>query len=128
MSHRFTKKPIAARAAFPCWDEPSLKATFSVTMISRADTVNISNMPATSEVKFEPDAENNSLSMDLVKLLSTLSKEAQWKITKFQITPRMSSYLVAYANGPFSHLEKRIVMPLSGKTVPLRIYSNNIAL
>jgi aminopeptidase 2 len=94
-------------------------------MISRADTVNISNMPATSEVIFEPDPENSTLSADLKKLLSTLSNETQWKITYFQTTPPMSSYLVAYANGPFAHLEKSVIMPLSGKTIPLRVYSKN---
>ena len=39
--------------AFPCWDEPLLKATYSVTMISRADTVSLSNMPSVSEEAFD---------------------------------------------------------------------------
>ncbi|CED82191.1 Puromycin-sensitive aminopeptidase and related aminopeptidases [Phaffia rhodozyma] len=38
-----------ARKAMPCWDEPEMKASFSVTMISQADTVNLSNMPVTIE-------------------------------------------------------------------------------
>ncbi|KAE9406413.1 hypothetical protein BT96DRAFT_963515 [Gymnopus androsaceus JB14] len=68
-----------ARSAFPCWDEPALKATYAVTMVSKANTVNISNMPATSEK--------------------------------------------AYANGPFEYLESSAKMPLSGRTIPLRIYA-----
>ncbi|KAJ7102847.1 leucyl aminopeptidase [Mycena epipterygia] len=112
-------QPIDARAAFPCFDEPLLKATFSITMVSRSETVNISNMPATSEAVYNP---NSALSTDLAGLLSTLSKDIQWKITKFQETPPMSSYLVAFANGPFEHLEKKVVMP-SGRTIPLRMYA-----
>lgn len=88
-------------------------------MVSHSETVNISNMPAVSEAVYNP---NSSLSADLAGLLSTLSKDIQWKITKFQETPPMSSYLVAFANGPFEYLEKKVVMPLSGKTIPLRMY------
>lgn len=35
----------------------------------------------------------------------------------------MSSYIVAWANGPFSHLESSYTSPISGKTRPLRIYA-----
>ncbi|KAJ7666625.1 leucyl aminopeptidase [Mycena polygramma] len=114
-------EPTDARAAFPCYDEPGLKATWTITMISRSETVNISNMPAESDVVY--DASSATLNGNLATLLSRLSKDVQWKITKFQKTPSMSSYLVAFANGPFAHLETKIVMPLSGKTVPLRVYT-----
>ncbi|KAF7328714.1 Aminopeptidase 1 [Mycena venus] len=114
-------QPTDARAAFPCWDEPQLKATFGITMISRAETVNISNMPAESEVLYDPTSTRDA---NLATLLSTLpKKDDQWKLTKFQKTPLMSSYLVAFANGPFAHLETKVVMPLSGRTVPLRVYA-----
>ncbi|KAJ6632131.1 leucyl aminopeptidase [Mycena sp. CBHHK59/15] len=118
-------QPTEARAAFPCWDEPLLKATFSITMVSHVETVNISNMPAISEVIYDPDAQDVSLSTALTNLLSTLSKEARWKITQFQATPPMSTYLVAFANGPFSHLEKQVVMPL---TTPDVIHQAEFAL
>ncbi|KAJ6489207.1 peptidase family M1-domain-containing protein [Mycena vitilis] len=114
-------EPTDARAAFPCYDEPGLKATWTITMISRSETVNISNMPAESEVVY--NARSVTLDGNLAALMSRLSKDVQWKITKFQKTPPMSSYLVAFANGPFAHLETKIVMPLSGKTVPLRVYT-----
>lgn len=35
----------------------------------------------------------------------------------------MSTYIVAYANGPFAYLESSYKSPLSGKVRPLRIYS-----
>ena len=34
----------------------------------------------------------------------------------------MSTYLVAYASGPFEYLESSYTSPLSGKVRPLRIY------
>jgi aminopeptidase 2 len=111
-------EPTAARRAFPCWDEPLLKATFAVTMISRADTVNLSNMPANSEEALE----SANVPSDLAEIVAT-TKNEQWKITKFQTTPPMSSYIVAFANGHFDHIETSVVMPLSGKTVPLRVYT-----
>jgi aminopeptidase 2 len=89
-------------------------------MISRSDTVNISNMPAESEQAWDS---SSALEANLSVLLSTLpKKDVLGKITKFQKTPPMSSYLVAFANGPFAHLETKVVMPLSGRSVPLRVY------
>ena len=40
------------------------------------------------------------------------------RLTKEQ----MSTYLLAFANGEFVHLESSYKSPLSGKTRPLRIY------
>ncbi|KAJ7470561.1 leucyl aminopeptidase [Mycena latifolia] len=117
-------EPTDARTAFPCWDEPLLKATFAITMVSHAETVNLSNMSAISEEIYEPGGNSNgNETTEMVKMLSSLPTEHKWKITRFQTTPPMSSYIVAFANGPFVHREQKVVMPLSGKTLPLRIYS-----
>jgi len=35
----------------------------------------------------------------------------------------MSTYIVAFANGPFEYAESEYISPLSGRTVPLRLYS-----
>ncbi|KAI6006003.1 hypothetical protein EDD15DRAFT_2215318 [Pisolithus albus] len=121
-------EPTAARRAFPCWDEPLLKATFAITMVSRADTVNLSNMSAISEEVYTAGAtviEGNALAV----LLSKLSfhheggDEDEWKITRFLTTPPMSTYIVAYANGHFSYIEGSYKSPLSGAVRPLRVYS-----
>ncbi|PPQ87694.1 hypothetical protein CVT25_011461 [Psilocybe cyanescens] len=112
-------EPTAARRAFPCWDEPLLKATYSITMISRTDTVNLSNMSVLLE---EPIVENTSISPDIADIIASIRNE-NWKITKFTTSPPMSTYIVAIANGPFSFLETSVVMPVSGKTVPLRVYT-----
>ena len=38
-----------ARRAFPCWDEPAKKATFSITIRTPAGLRTLSNMPVQSE-------------------------------------------------------------------------------
>ncbi|KAG9318425.1 peptidase family M1-domain-containing protein [Chiua virens] len=111
--------------AFPCWDEPLLKATFAITMISRLDTTNLSNMSVASEEVYKPGTSDYG-DAALAKMFSTLSigeqGQDEWKITKFDTTPLMSTYLVAYANGKFNHLESSYKSPLTGKVRPLRIY------
>ncbi|THH28051.1 hypothetical protein EUX98_g6136 [Antrodiella citrinella] len=118
-------QPTAARHAFPCWDEPLLKATFSITLISRDNTVALSNMPAVAENKYDPNAEYKGgvISWLTSKLSAVPKTDGPWKITEFAMTPPMSTYVVAFANGPFVYLESSYKSPLSGATRPLRIYT-----
>ncbi|KAG8910494.1 Aminopeptidase 2 mitochondrial, partial [Tulasnella sp. 408] len=125
-----------ARRAFPSWDEPLLKATYDVTMISRADTVNLSNMPVTSEKPFldaasSSESDKGPQNLDkLAKMFSLKSEDTTgdtvgrgWKVTKFERTPLMSTYLLGFANGHFEYLESSYTSPLSGRKIPLRIYT-----
>ncbi|KAI0318713.1 peptidase family M1-domain-containing protein [Amylostereum chailletii] len=103
-------EPTGARRALPCWDEPMFKARFTVTMISRAGLVVLSNMGTTTEViSAEPSTE---------PLFQGVS-DGSWVATKFQTTPPMSTYLLAFANGDFAYLESSYTSPLSGKVCPL---------
>ncbi|KAJ7741960.1 leucyl aminopeptidase [Mycena maculata] len=116
-------EPTAARRAFPCWDEPALKATFAISLVSRTDTVNLSNMPAYSEEPCYPSQEFDHLFQFPEAEDEDDDAGSEWKITRFERSPIMSTYLVAYSNGDFQHLETAFCSPLSGRTVPLRIYT-----
>ncbi|KAH7103952.1 leucyl aminopeptidase [Auriculariales sp. MPI-PUGE-AT-0066] len=122
--------PTAARRAFPCWDEPLLKASFTLTMISHPETTNLGNMPADTELIYPANGKCSSPeAADLSDVFAELKLTGQsYKVTTFQPTPLMSSYIVAFANGNFKYVESSYTSPLSGKMRPLRVYTtaNNI--
>ncbi|XP_011688185.1 PREDICTED: thyrotropin-releasing hormone-degrading ectoenzyme-like [Wasmannia auropunctata] len=66
-------EPNGARRVFPCWDEPALKATFDISVRHHQKYKVLSNMPIREEF-----LEQNSMMR-----------------THFNITPVMSTYLVA---------------------------------
>ncbi len=83
-----------ARRAFPCWDEPDLKAVFGVTLVVPEDVVALSNGP-------EIDRAPNGDGRVRVRFADTMS---------------MSTYLVAFVVG---RLE--ITDPIDIDGVPLRL-------
>lgn len=115
----------AARRAFPCFDEPDIKATVSFTHISKKGLVSLANMPAESVnegvSEITPFKEEVANKTDAAPASS--SNNSEWHSTKFGKTPKISTYLVAWANGDFKHLESSYTSPLSGRKVPLRIYA-----
>ncbi|KAF7325843.1 Leucyl aminopeptidase [Mycena kentingensis (nom. inval.)] len=114
-------QPTDARAAFPCFDEPELKAKFTITMISRAGLVSLSNMPAVSESVYRPGTATPG---ELKEVLSALPNDSDWTVTKFAETPLISTYIIAFATGGFEYREKMVDLPLNGgRTIPLRVYA-----
>lgn len=81
-----------ARKAYPCWDEPSFKINWQLTLRVPAALEAVTNAPVAME-----------------------SRDGDWKTIAFGRTPPMSSYLVAMAVGPFEHV------PVPGQSVPGRI-------
>eukprot|EP01038_Epipyxis_sp_PR26KG_P009699 gene9699-13056_t len=74
---------LDARRAFPCWDEPAVKATFGVTIIVPSFLTVLSNMPEKS---------STHLSGNKKKVV-------------FHTSPKMSTYLLAWAIGEFDFVE-----------------------
>lgn len=110
-------EPTSARQAFPCWDEPAIKATLAFTHIYRSNTVALANMNA-----IETSSSDGNLPKPFSKPTSA-SSSSEWLTTTYATTPKVSTYLMAWANGNFKHLESSYVSPLTGKTIPLRIYA-----
>ncbi|OQR67760.1 puromycin-sensitive aminopeptidase-like [Tropilaelaps mercedesae] len=85
------------RRAFPCWDEPAMKAVFEVTMITKKGLLALSN---TMPVEEKDDEEEG------------------WTRTTFEPTPKMSTYLVCFVVGQYDYVEA-----LSARSVRVRVYT-----
>jgi aminopeptidase N len=75
-----------ARRAFPCFDEPSMKATFDIEFIVDEDLITISNTPIKTEQ----------------------SLDGGKKSVKFERTPVMSTYLLFFGIGDFEFIEDKL--------------------
>ena len=73
-----------ARRAFPCWDEPSCKATFQLTLNIPAQMVAVSNTP----------------------VIDQAGLDAGYKSIMFARTPVMSTYLMAFVIGDLTYIEQ----------------------
>lgn len=91
-----------ARRAFPCFDEPNLKATFDFEIEIPKGQTALSNMP----VLAEREGSNSSL-----------------KFVTFEKTPVMSTYLLAWAVGDFEYVEAKTQRKYKGKSIPVRVYT-----
>lgn len=77
-------EPTDARRAFPCFDEPALKATFDITLIIPKGDIGISNSEITSDTP-GPGPDQHTV--------------------RFATSPKISSYLVAMIVGDFKCLQ-----------------------
>ena len=82
---------------YPCFDQPDLKATFTLTAIAPDHWSVISNNPVREKSELQ-------------------DKKAKWSFTT---TPRISTYITALIAGPYYSVTDKYV---GKKTVPLGIY------
>ena len=88
-------EPTDARLAFPCWDEPSFLASFSLTLVGPADAVIASNIPVCVDTVLSgADAPR------------TKDGRVQRRVT-FARLPRHPTYLYAWMIGGFDYLDQR---------------------
>ncbi|WFD20639.1 Aminopeptidase 2 mitochondrial [Malassezia caprae] len=115
--------PASGRRAFPGWDEPAFKASYRFRMIHSAATQALGNMPVARSTGVDAAAMAEALHTDELRMPLLGAGHERWVLTEFEETPRMSSYLVGWANGVFEHRDGAYTSPLTGRTVPLRIYA-----
>jgi aminopeptidase N len=99
-----------ARRAFPCADEPNLKATFDFKIAVPENWTALSNMPVVS-----------SKSGDDGKKSGSAAHNVKW--VTFERTPIMSTYLLAWACGEFEYIEAFTEKYYNGKKLPIRVYT-----
>ncbi|CAG5136569.1 unnamed protein product, partial [Candidula unifasciata] len=92
-------EPTYARQAFPCFDEPNIKAEFTVTLIHRTGYTALSNMPQDGSPAPHPGMP------DMVA-------------SKFMRSVKMSTYLVCFIVCDFLFVETT-----STRGIPVRVYA-----
>lgn len=91
-----------ARRAFPCLDEPALKATFTVDITTKLELTVLGNMP----------------------VAETIDLGSGEKKVTFKKTPEMSTYLLAWAIGDFDYIQGFTKsLYYDDKPLPVSIYT-----
>jgi len=94
-----------ARKAFPCFDEPAMKAEFEISISRRVDMVTLSNMP--------------------IRATEPISDKPGRVWDHYEVSPKMSTYLVAFilAHSDFMPTENTMLKYLNKSSPEFRIYA-----
>ncbi|KAL4094675.1 hypothetical protein PRIC1_010333 [Phytophthora ramorum] len=101
-----------ARRAFVCWDEPALKATFELSMVTDVDLVALSNAHVV-ETLVRPRKNAHIRENTRADVGGTMEK-----LWKFAESPVMSTYLVAMVVGEFD-----MISDLTEEGVVVNVYT-----
>ncbi len=93
-------EPTDARRAFPCFDEPALKAQYTITLVADKHHTCLSNMGPASEKEVDSKVTGRKR-----------------KAVKFNKTPLMSTYLLAFIIGELNCIETK------NFRVPVRVFA-----
>jgi cytosol alanyl aminopeptidase len=94
-AYLFTQmEPQDARRAFPCWDEPSFKIPWQLTLTVPSDVLAVANMP-----------------------IAKITSSDKSKRIEFGRTPPLPSYLLAFGVGKFETTD------VAGQLVPGSVYT-----
>ncbi|KAL8872194.1 MAG: hypothetical protein Q9174_002137 [Haloplaca sp. 1 TL-2023] len=93
-------EPTDARRAFPCFDEPALKAEYTITLVADKHHTCLSNMDQVSEVDVDSKITGGKR-----------------KAVTFRKTPLMSTYLLAFIVGELNCVET------GNFRVPVRVFA-----
>ncbi len=89
----------SARRAFPCWDEPAVKAKFVLSVIAPNNRTVVSNMPET---------EHNLADTELKPICGEADIDSSThRLVRFGESPIMSTYLLAVVVGEFEYRESK---------------------
>ncbi|XP_016324319.1 aminopeptidase N-like [Sinocyclocheilus anshuiensis] len=106
-------QPTAARNAFPCFDEPSMKAVFHLTLLHPPGTVALSN---------GMELGTKSITIDNQEVLQT----------RFEPTEKMSTYLLAFVVSEFTNIrsppEANILIRIWGRREAIESCQGDYAL
>ncbi|PAA62242.1 hypothetical protein BOX15_Mlig006138g1 [Macrostomum lignano] len=102
-------EPVSARKAFPCFDEPEMKATFDLEVIRDWRYKSLFNMPLARTV---PDTR-----------CSHLTNQSGCHRDIFQTSVVMSTYLVAYAVLPMDYVSLQKVVKTSRGSIQVGIWA-----
>ncbi|XP_014240064.2 aminopeptidase N-like [Cimex lectularius] len=92
-------EPGNARSAFPCFDEPGLRANFTISITHDKKMTALSNMPLSSSAP-------SDLGEDCV-------------VDTFETSPKMSTYLVSAFVGEYDHIDSKYL-----KNKPIRVWAH----